>query len=142
MRAFLIAMASALVLVSQAAAQDPDYFLKPHIIQEQRPDRYKCVDILQLESLQRKDDGTIAVYNNNFQLVVDFVAIEGWLQGFFTAMNMYDSRTAGDITMHTKPREWMNWIFNYCKSNPWATLHEASSELSKVLLNRRNGGSQ
>jgi hypothetical protein len=31
---------------------------------------------------------------------------------------------------------------NYCKSNPWAMLTDASYELSKVLLNRRNGGSQ
>src|SRR5262249_34179216 len=101
----------------------------------------KCVDILQLESLKIKDDGTITGYDK-LQLVGDFLAIEGWLQGYFTAMNMYDSRTAGDITMHTKPREWMVWIFNYCKSNPWATLPQAGYELSKVLLSRRNGGSQ
>lgn len=139
MRAFLLAMACVVLLLLPAAAQDADYFLKRHIVQTIMPARYKCVDILQLENLQIKDDGTIQTYTDNIQLVGNYLEIVGWLEGYFTAMNAYDSRTAGDLTMGTKGREWMVWIFNYCKSNPWAILPQASSELSKALLNRRSG---
>jgi len=138
-RTFLIAMASAVVLVSQAAAEAPK---ESRIYQNLMTGAYKCVDIVELEKVPIKERDTIQFYTDKFQLAGNYVEILGWLEGYFTAMNMYDSRTAGDITMGTKGREWMVWIFNYCKSNPWATLPQASSELSKVLLNRRNGGSQ
>jgi hypothetical protein len=140
MRAFLIAMTSAVMLLSPAAAQAPR---EGGVFQNELPARNKCVDIVQLENLPVKDDGkTTEIYSNNFQLVGNYLEIVGWLEGYFTAMNMYDSRTSGDITMSTHGREWMIWIFNYCKSNPWSWLPTASFELSKVLLSRRNGGSQ
>jgi hypothetical protein len=137
-RAFLIAMASAIVLVSQAAAQAPK---ENRVFQNLMTATYKCVDIVELEKVPIKDGDTVQFYTDKVQLAGAYIEILGWLEGYFTAMNMYDSRTAGDITMGTKGREWMVWIFNYCKSNPWATLSDAGYELSKVLLNRRNDGS-
>jgi hypothetical protein len=131
-------MASAVVLVSPAAAQAPK---EDRVFQNLITATYKCVDIVELEKVPTKDN-TVQFYTDKIQSAGAYLEIVGWLEGYFTAMNMYDSRTGGDITMGTKGREWMVWMFNYCKSNPWATLSNASYELSKVLLNRRNGGSQ
>jgi hypothetical protein len=117
MRAFLIVVASAVVLVSQAAAQAPT---EGKVFQNLIPATYKCVDIVELEKVPIKDGNTIQFNTNNNQLPGAYIETLGWLEGYFTAMNMYDSRTAGDITMGTSGREWMVWIFNYCKSNPWA----------------------
>jgi hypothetical protein len=71
---------------------------------------YKCVDIVELEKVPIKGGDTVQFYTDKVQLAGAYIEILGWLEGYFTAMNMYDSRTAGDITMGTKGREWMVWI--------------------------------
>jgi hypothetical protein len=41
-------------------------------------------------------------------LLLGYYAIEGWLRGYFTGLNIATySRTGGDITKGTKPRDWM-----------------------------------
>jgi len=137
-RAFLTVVASAgavflVALLSPTAAQAP----KKGVYQSYLPNRYKCVDIVQLEKLPIKDDGSIPISTTNVGLVAQFSEVMGWLEGYFTAMDIYDSRTGGDIAMNTKRREWMASIYDYCKSNPQSSLIEASSELAKQLINSR-----
>jgi hypothetical protein len=121
-------------LLSPVAAQAP----RAGVYQSYLPNRNKCADVLQLKALQMKDDGTIQISPNNVGLVAQFSEVLGWLEGYFTAMNIYDNRTGGDVSLNTKRREWMVWIYDYCKSNPHSSLVEASSELAKVLINSRH----
>jgi hypothetical protein len=125
----IIVAAFVLAVLSPAAAQN--------VIQTHMPLRFKCVDILQLERLTFKTETKIDTTTGNFQLVGDLSQIMGWLQGYFTALNQYDSRTGGDIAMDIKEREWMAWIYNYCRTHPLETLIQAGPALANALLERR-----
>jgi hypothetical protein len=118
-----------------AAAQPP---IQDRIVESYMPARYKCVDILQFEKLP-VDGDTIHLDTSNLELAMRYSEVVGWLEGYFTALNRYDNRAGGDITMGAKARELMIWINNYCKSNPGASLIEASYELSRALIDRHNG---
>src|SRR5262249_3551077 len=73
------------------------------------PDRHKCLDLLELERLEvDQQTGIITHKDSDRQLAADYMAITGWLQGFFTAVNVID-QPDGDVTKRTKPHQWITW---------------------------------
>jgi hypothetical protein len=61
------------------------------------------------------------------------MAVVGWLQGFFSARNLFDLSIDGDLTQGSRWFEWMNWTFSYCREHPTSTLFDAGVRLSNVL---------
>ena len=97
------------------------------------PHRYMCLDLLQLESLEVKSDGTVgfSYTQQDSRLLADYNAVIGWLQGYFTALNFTQH---GDLTKNTRPVQWMTWIFSYCRTKPSGTLLDAADQLGKAFL--------
>jgi hypothetical protein len=62
--------------------------------------------------------------------------VTGWLRGYFTGRNQFDERTDGDVTKDTREKEWMPWIFSYCRSHPTEILLQAAIELTKAIAQR------
>jgi hypothetical protein len=61
------------------------------------------------------------------------MAVIGWLQGFFSAQNLFDLSIDGNFTQGTKSIDWMNWMFDYCREHPTKTLFDAGIGLSNEL---------
>jgi hypothetical protein len=97
------------------------------------PNRFMCLDLLQLERLEVGPDGTMkfAYTQQDIKLIADYNETIGWLQGYFTA---YNDRTNGNLTKGTHPVQWMTWIFSYCRTNPSGNLLFAANELIKALI--------
>jgi hypothetical protein len=96
------------------------------------PHRFMCFDLLELEKLEIGPNGIKFAYTQqDIELVADYYATIGWLQGYFTAFN---DRTNGDLPKGTYPVQWMTWIFSYCRTNPSGNLSAAAHELIKALL--------
>jgi hypothetical protein len=94
------------------------------------PDRYKCLDLLELERL-KVDPQTLTITLNaptDRQLAVDYRTAVGWFQGFFTAVNL-TVQPDGDVTKGTKPYQMMTWTLSYCRSHPSGDLMDAAVEL-------------
>ena len=51
------------------------------------PKRYKCLDLLELERVEVDPQRNI-MRSTDVDLAVDYRAVAGWLQGFFTAWNL------------------------------------------------------
>jgi len=98
------------------------------------PERNKCFDILELQKLNFDPDRNIIKLDYRHpQRGADYMAIVGWLQGFFSARNLFDLSIDGDFTQGSKQIDWMNWIFSYCQDHPANTLFDAGIGLSQVL---------
>jgi hypothetical protein len=95
------------------------------------PDRHKCLDLLELERA-KVNPQTNDITSDDPQLSADYVAVESWLQGFFTAVNIF-AQPDGNVTKGTKPHQWINWVFSYCRAQPSKNLWEAAVELLDAL---------
>ena len=98
------------------------------------PNRHKCLDLLELERLKvdpRTNTITYDTYTER-RLAADYIVVVGWLQGFFTAVNL-DEQTDGDVTKETRPYQMMAWTFSYCRAHPSETLMGAALELLNAL---------
>src|SRR5215469_11137524 len=104
------------------------------------PDFYKCFDLLRLESLQIELEHRSVRINmndpNQMELLHRYFAVEGWLRGFFTAMNNFGLTADRNVTKDTQQNEWMPWIYSYCRSHPTDNLEGAAVELAKALSSK------
>ena len=99
------------------------------------PEQSKCSDILDLEKLNYDPErNVIRLDYLHPQRGATYMAVIGWLQGFFSGRNLFDLSIDGDLTKGTKSLEWMNWMFNYCRQHPASTLFEAGVGLSNSLV--------
>jgi hypothetical protein len=90
----------------------------------------KCFDLLQLEVRYDPQREVFIVRNDQVELLNNYFQVSGWLRGFFTARNAY---TGGDTAKETTEKEWMPWIYSYCRSHPTNNLLDAAVELSNTL---------
>jgi hypothetical protein len=98
------------------------------------PERSRCFDILELQKLNIDPERNIIKLDYlHPQRGADYMAIVGWLQGFFSGRNLFDLSIDGDFTQGSKQIDWMNWIFSYCQDHPANTLFDAGIGLSQVL---------
>lgn len=100
-----------------------------------------CFGLLSLESLQIIDPETRSARinlndPNQILLLRRYDAVTGWLRGFFTALNIFGVMHTDDVTKGTKEKEWMPWIYSYCRANPKDNLVNAASELAKALSSK------
>jgi len=103
------------------------------------PDEGNCFNLLQLESLPKHPQTGDILFNpengNQLVLFARLKAVEGWLRGFFTAMNAFAPGVAPprDLTKDIKDRNWMTWIYSYCRSHQRDNIVDAALELAKSL---------
>ena len=98
------------------------------------PEQSKCSDILDLEKLNYDPErNVIRLDYLHPQRGATYMAVIGWLQGFFSARNLFDLSIDGDLTKGTRSLDWMNWMFSYCREHPASTLFEAGIGLSNKL---------
>ena len=98
------------------------------------PERSNCTDILELQKLSYDPEQNIIKLDYlHPQRGAIYMAVIGWLQGFFSAQNLFDLSIDGNFTQGTKSIDWMNWMFNYCRENPTKTLFDAGIGLSNTL---------
>jgi len=106
------------------------------------PERSNCRDILELQKLNYdSEQNVIRLDYLHPQRGAIYMAVIGWLQGFFSAQNLFDLSIDGNFTQGTKSIDWMNWMFSYCRENPTKTLFDAgiglSNELKRTYLESR-----
>jgi hypothetical protein len=98
------------------------------------PERSSCTDILESQKLNYDPEQNIIRLDYlHPQRGATYMAVIGWLQGFFSAQNLFDLSVDGDFTQGTKSIDWMNWMFSYCRDNPTKTLFDAGIGLSNTL---------
>ena len=98
------------------------------------PERSSCTDILESEKLNYDPERNVIKLDYlHPQRGATYMAVMGWLQGFFSAQNLFDLSIDGDFTQGTKSLDWMNWIFSYCREHPGGTLFDAGIGLSNSL---------
>jgi hypothetical protein len=98
------------------------------------PERSNCTDILELEKLNYDaEKNVIRLDYLHPQRGAIYMAVIGWLQGFFSAQNLFDLSIDGNFTQGTKSIDWMNWMFSYCREHPTKTLFDAGIGLSNAL---------
>ena len=106
------------------------------------PDMGTCLDILRLESLQadpQTGDFRINLNDRNQMVLYGrYRSVTGWLRGFFTAMNAFafGLTPPRDVTKDIKDKDWMAWIYSYCRSHPKDNLVNAALELAKTLSSK------
>jgi hypothetical protein len=121
MRATALIIAASFALGASAKAQTKDFaFLLPGSA--------TCAKLLPLEKVHgkgrdRASSGQVQAYEE----------VKAWLQGYFTAANIFDGRGDGDFTKEMKPHDLMTWMFGYCRSNPTKGLMDAVAELHRSL---------
>jgi hypothetical protein len=109
-----------------AKAQDVKQFLAPQ--------RHMCLALLELEKVEiDPQHGTIRFET---QLAADYNAAVSWLQGYFTAWNLFKPEAWGDLTKKTTPQQWMTWIFSYCRAHPSDNLLNAANQLANALMGK------
>jgi hypothetical protein len=98
------------------------------------PERSNCADILELQKLNYDpEQNVIRLDYLHPQRGAIYMAVIGWLQGFFSAQNLFDLSIDSDFTQGTKSIDWMNWMFSYCREHPTNTLFDAGIGLSNAL---------
>jgi hypothetical protein len=106
------------------------------------PGFYKCFDLLRFEPLHFDPQGNSVLIDtrdpNQRELLVRYFEVVGWLRGFFTAMN-YSRAFSGltpDATNHTTQKEWMPWIYSYCRAHPAENIEDVATELVKAFSSK------
>jgi hypothetical protein len=98
------------------------------------PERSNCTDILELQKLNYDpEQNVIRLDYLHPQRGAIYMSVIGWLQGFFSAQNLFDLSVDSDFTQGTKSIDWMNWMFSYCREHPTNTLFDAGIGLSNTL---------
>jgi hypothetical protein len=98
------------------------------------PERSNCSDILDLQKLNYDpEQNVIRLDYLHPQRGAIYMAVIGWLQGFFSAQNLFDLSIDSDFTQGTRSIDWMNWMFSYCREHPTSTLFDAGIGLSNSL---------
>jgi hypothetical protein len=97
------------------------------------PARYKCLDLLELERIKFNPQDNTLHYPDDPQLAADWFAVDGWLRGFFSAVNYFNKDTDGNVTKGLDYYRMMVWVFSYCRAHPSDRLAEAALELLKAL---------
>jgi hypothetical protein len=100
MRELILSIKTALVLPlalsSNAYSQAP----QPRVVTIEMPRRYRCLDVLELEKLRfESTNGQTGYFNSlDMQLAFDYSEISGWIEGFMTARNLFDSLILTEIS--------------------------------------------
>lgn len=142
MKRLLLIVAMALTLTFSADADEP----RQHLAL--MPGFSKCFDLLRFESLHtdpQDDSVRINLRNKNqMDLVLHYYAVVGWLRGYFTALNLVRSFNGltPDATKSTEQKEWMPWIYSYCRSHPTDNLEDVATELVKSFSASSNKDSK
>jgi hypothetical protein len=121
---------AALMLGVQICGAGAQQLNDPHI--SIAPDRRgKCFEILELERLQVvPPTGTSLIYPSDTMLALDYNAVISWLQGFISAQSvLVNDDTSGPVRM----KQWMRWLFSYCRTNPNKSIVDAALQLSDTL---------
>ena len=83
------------------------------------PERSNCSDILDLQKLTYDpEQNVIRLDYLHPQRGAIYMAVVGWLQGFFSAQNLFDLSIDSDFTKGTKSLDWMNWMFQLLPRAP------------------------
>ena len=130
MRMLLFSVAFAAVC-TQPVRAEPQQLRDPVVV---GPQQSACSDILESEKLNYDPErNVIRLDYLHPQRGATYMAVLGWLQGFFSARNLFDLSVDGDITQGTRSLDWMNWMFEYCRAHPNSTLFDAGIGLSNAL---------
>jgi hypothetical protein len=95
------------------------------------PKRHMCSELLDLERV-KYDPQTKTITSPDVQLSLEYRGLEGWLQGYVTALN-FQPYTDGNVTNGAPIHQLMVWIFGYCHTHPSGGLVDAVMELSTTL---------
>ena len=95
------------------------------------PNRYKCLDVLELEKVQVDPRNQTIRYTDPV-LVRDYVEVGGWLSGWFSAWNA-SKDTDGNVTKGGNVFQIMPWIFSYCRAHPSKNLQDAAFEFMNAM---------
>ena len=95
------------------------------------PKRYRCPELLDLERV-KYDPQTKTITSPDVQLSLEYRGLEGWLQGYVTALN-FQAYTDGNVTKGAPIHQLMVWIFSYCPTHPSGGLVDAAMELFPTL---------
>src|SRR5215475_13761121 len=91
------------------------------------PKRHTCPELLDLERV-KFDPQTKTITSPDAQLSLEYRALEGWLQGYVTALN-FQVYTDGNVTKGAPIHQFIVWIFSYCHTHPSGSLVDAVREL-------------
>ncbi|WP_091685402.1 hypothetical protein [Methylocapsa palsarum] len=69
----------------------------------------------------------------SLSLAMDYLQVAAWLAGFISARNQFDVSTDGNLTKGTDTKDWMNWIFSYCRQHPTSEIFTAALDFSNNL---------
>jgi hypothetical protein len=104
------------------------------------PNDGECFEVLRFESLQIDPETRLVPVNmndpNQLELYRRYNVLSGWLRGFFTAINLFGVMSDRDVTKNSKEKEWMPWIYSYCRSHPRGNVVQAALELAKALSSK------
>jgi hypothetical protein len=103
----------------------------PKDFQALLPNRYKCLDLLELEKIKVNPQNN-TITSADPELAADYRTVGGWFQGFFTAVNI-TMQPDGDVTKGTTPYQMTAWTFSYCRAHPSQNLLDAALELLNAL---------
>ena len=122
----------AILLISGNACFAQTQTTAPHGKRAQAlfPLRYKCLDLLELERI--KVNPQTNDVSDDAQVAEDYIAVTGWFQGFFTAVNI-TAQPDGNVTKGTEPHQWITRTFSYCRAHPLDTLVDAALDLLKAF---------
>jgi LysR family transcriptional regulator of gallate degradation len=124
----VLARAAAVLIIAVSVSLGPSAKAQTKDFVFLLPGSATCARLLPLEIVHGKDrarasSGQLQAYEE----------VKGWLQGYFTAANIFDGRGDGDFTKELKPRDLMSQVFGYCRSNPTKGLMDAVGELHRAL---------
>jgi hypothetical protein len=113
-------------------AQEPRVMFLP-------PTRYQCLRMMEFEKLDQANNKiNVPMSTAGMQLYGDYAEVAGWLQGYFTGWNVWNTQSSGgNLTKETRATEWITWILSYCRNHPSSTLLEAANELANALMTKR-----
>jgi hypothetical protein len=126
-----LAIFSTLLLLCEMSSGAYSQEAQPHVVTRELPRRYRCIDVLELEKLRFESikEGSGVFKTLDTQLALDYFEIVGWIEGFITAENIINALSNGNIANGTTRRDWMIWIYSYCRSNPSQNIVESVLQL-------------
>jgi hypothetical protein len=77
---------------------------------------------------------------NQMELLHEYLGVTGWLRGYFTAINNVRSLNGltSDVTKGTEQKDWMPWIYSYCRAHPTENIEDVAQELVKAVSGSSN----